>query len=76
VSPSPDTRSSIILPALTAEPASTSDVYERVGYIALMRAGLIGYAAFRHWLVALEAEGLVASETGDDGSTLWRRVSG
>jgi len=62
------------LAALTDEPTSTSDLYERVGYVALMRAGVIPYKKFRLALAELEAEGLAASETGEDGDTLWRRT--
>lgn len=64
-------RSSVILAALSTEPTSTSDVYERVGYPALVRLGLVPYAAFRAELVKLSAAGLADSETADDGSTLW-----
>jgi hypothetical protein len=62
------------LSALTDEPVSTSDLYERVGYPALMRAGMIPYRAFRTALVQLEAEGLATSSTGEDGETLWART--
>jgi hypothetical protein len=65
-------RSSVLLAALTNEPTSTSELYERVGYPALVRVGLIPYAAFRAELVRLSAAGLVESETDLDGSTLWR----
>jgi hypothetical protein len=66
---------SVLLAALTAQPTSTSDLYDRVGYTALMRANLIPYKAFRRALSELEAEGLAASETGEDGDTLWRRTA-
>lgn len=65
------TRSSVLLAALTSEPTSTSEVYARVGYIALARVGLIPYPAFRAELAKLSAAGLVDSETSGDGSTLW-----
>lgn len=68
-------RSSVLLAALTSEPTSTSDLYERVGYLALARVGLIPYAAFRAELVKLEAAGLAISEAAPDGSTLWSRVA-
>jgi hypothetical protein len=64
-------RSSVLLVALTSEPASTSEVYARVGYLALARVGLIPYAAFRAELARLCAAGLADSETSGDGSTLW-----
>lgn len=62
-----------VLATLTEEPTSTSDLYDRVGYPALVRAGLVDYRAFRATLVALELDGLAISAEGDDGSTLWRR---
>ncbi|HEY2259119.1 MAG TPA: hypothetical protein VGH45_05375 [Solirubrobacteraceae bacterium] len=65
-------RSSVLLAALTAEPTSTSDLYERVGYLALTQVGLVPYPAFRAELARLSSAGLVDSETGNDGETLWR----
>jgi hypothetical protein len=65
-------RSSVLLAALTDDPTSTSDLYDRVGYPALARVGLIPYAAFRAELAKLSAAGLAASETAPDGSTLWK----
>jgi hypothetical protein len=65
-------RAATILAALTDEPASTSDVYERVGYMNLTHAGLVPYAAFRAELVRLAAAGLVEGQPADDGSTMWR----
>jgi hypothetical protein len=67
-------RSSVLLAALTREPTSTSDLYARVGYLALARVGLVPYAAFRAELAKLSAAGLAESETSGDGSTLWKRV--
>ena len=67
-------RSSVLLGALTSEPTSTSDLYERVGYLALTRIGLVPYPAFRAELDKLAAEGLAARDDGPDGSTLWRRA--
>lgn len=67
-------RSSVVLAALTEEPTSTSDLYDRVGYRALMQVGLIPYEAFRAELVKMHAAGLVRSEAGADGGTLWRRA--
>jgi hypothetical protein len=66
-------RASVLLAALTDQPATTSDVYDRVGYAALTRVGLVPYEAFRRELVGLEARGLAASHVGEDGATLWRR---
>lgn len=65
-------RSSVLLAALTDEPVSTSELYDRVGYVALARAGLIPYPAFRSELEALVTAGLAISTTGGDGATLWR----
>jgi hypothetical protein len=63
-----------ILAALTDEPTSTSDLYDRVGYPTLVRAGLVSYHAFRAELVKLSAAGLADRETASDGATLWRRA--
>jgi hypothetical protein len=65
-------RASALLDALTSEPTSTSELYERVGYATLVQLGLIPYAAFRAELVRLSAAGLAESDTSDDGSTVWR----
>ena len=66
-------RSAVVLQALGREPISTSELYDRVGYPALARAGLIPYAAFREALVALTADGQAQSETAADGTTRWWR---
>lgn len=60
---------------LTDEPATTSELYDRVGYLTLARLGLIPYHAFRAELAALAALGTVDSETAPDGSTTWRRCT-
>ncbi|MEA2160012.1 MAG: hypothetical protein QOD66_2392 [Solirubrobacteraceae bacterium] len=65
-------RSSALLAALTSEPTSTSDLYERVGYAALARVGLVPYAAFRAELAKLSAIGLAENEPSPDGTTLWK----
>jgi len=65
-------RAGTLLAALTEEPTSTSDLYDRVGYPALTRIGLVPYEAFRAELARLSAAGGVRSCPGDDGSTLWR----
>jgi hypothetical protein len=67
-------RSSVVLAALTHEPTSTSDLYARVGYLALARVGLVPYAAFRAELAQLAAAGLADGETSGDGSTWWKRA--
>jgi len=63
----------ILLDALSDEPTSTSDLYERVGYPALVSAGLVPYDAFRAELVRLSAAGLADRGSDDDGATTWRR---
>jgi hypothetical protein len=63
------------LTVLTDAPESTSDLYEKVGYAALMRAGMIPYRKFRSALAELEAEGLASSQEGEDGDTLWCRTA-
>ncbi len=65
-------RTSVLLEALHQGPASTSDLYSRVGYRALTRIGLVPYDAFRAELVKLAADGLTESEPGHDGATVWR----
>jgi hypothetical protein len=62
-----------LVAALTDEFTSTSDLYDRVGYPALVRLGLVAYADFRAALVALETEGVAVSGTDDEGATTWRR---
>lgn len=57
-----------------SDPASTSELYDRVGYPVLARLGLIPYHAFRAELAALAATGEVQSATAPDGSTVWRRA--
>jgi hypothetical protein len=64
---------STVLAALTEEPTTTSDLYDRVGYPALMRVGLINYDSFRSVLVTLETERLAVSAPAPDGMTFWRR---
>jgi hypothetical protein len=59
---------------LSDEPASTSALYDRVGYPTLSRLGLIPYSAFREALAQLAATGDVAMGTGPDGSTTWRLI--
>lgn len=66
-------RESALMAVITAEAASTSDLYERVGYPTLVRLALIPYPAFRDALVTLAATGAIESHTGPDGSTMWRR---
>jgi hypothetical protein len=64
-------RESDLLAVLTSEPTSTSDLYERVGYVTLTRLALIPYPAFRQALAKLSASGLAQHDTGQDGSTVW-----
>jgi hypothetical protein len=65
-------RSTVLLAALTEEPTSTSDLYERVGYAELIRLGLVPYEAFRTELVKLSRAGLAEVDTGRDGATTWK----
>jgi hypothetical protein len=67
-------RASVLLAALRPEPTSTSDLYARVGYLALARIGLVPYAAFREELAKLAAAGLADSETSCDGSMRWKQA--
>jgi hypothetical protein len=66
-------RASVLLDAMTTDPTTTSDLYDRVGYPALTRVGLIPYHAFRAELLKLSAAGLVSSGEAPDGSTVWWR---
>jgi hypothetical protein len=69
-------RASALLAAVTAEPASTSELYDRVGYVTLTRLGLVPYHAFRAELGRLSAAGSIDSHTAEDGSTMWRLADG
>ena len=68
-------RASALMAVISIDPTSTSDLYDRVGYPALARLGLIPYHAFRAELAALAATGAIESATAPDGSTVWRRAS-
>ena len=57
---------------MTDDPTSTSNLYDRVGYPALVQAGLVSYHAFRDTLEELETAGRVTSGTDDDGATVWQ----
>lgn len=71
----PTSRQAVLLAALGDEPVSTSELYDRLGYRALARIGLIPYPAFRAALADLAARNLVAGEIDEeDGSTVWRRA--
>lgn len=64
----------LVLRALAAGPATTSELYDRAGYPALMRERLIDYRAFRAVVGELEQERVIAGEPdpdADDG-TVWR----
>jgi hypothetical protein len=60
-----------ILAHVTDAPQTTEQLYDAIGYMALMRVGLIPYPAFRAAVAELQAEGLVAAATGEDGATAW-----
>ena len=62
----------VLLTAVTSEPTTTSDLYDRVGYAALTRVGLVPYDAFRAELTRLAAVGVVISDSAPDGATTWR----
>ena len=68
-------RESLLMGVLTVDPTSTSDLYERAGYGKLATVGLIPYHSFRAELEKLEGAGIVASEEGTDGSTMWSVTS-
>jgi len=67
-------RAATLLAALTEEPTTTEALYDRVGYPALVRLGLVPYDDFRDALAALEADGLAVSTPTKEGGTLWRRA--
>jgi hypothetical protein len=62
----------MLLAVLTDEPASTSKLYDRVGYATLVSHGLVPYDAFRAELAKLVAAGLAQSGADEDGATVWR----
>lgn len=68
-------RESVLMGVLRIDPTSTSDLYERVGYGTLAQVGMISYHEFRGELEKLEGAGIVASEAGSDGSTMWSLTS-
>jgi hypothetical protein len=65
-------RESMILSAATAEPSTTSELYDRIGYPALLQIGLIPYEAFRGELARLAALGMLERGEADDGTTTWQ----
>ncbi len=67
-------RTSALMAVITPEPASTSELYDRIGYPNLARLGLIPYHAFRAELAALAVTGAIEGETAPDGATTWRRT--
>jgi hypothetical protein len=69
-------RESALLATVTIEPASTSEVYDRVGYATLTRVGLVSYHALRAELEKLAAAGLLESHIGADGSAMWQLPRG
>ena len=64
-------REAELLAALTTEPTSTTELYERIGYATLTRLSLIPYPAFRQALASLAAAGLAEHDSAQDGSTVW-----
>lgn len=72
----PMSRTSALLASLADEPASTSEIYDRVGSLTLTRLGLVPYQTFRAELAKLCAAGLVVSHISGDGVTMWRLPHG
>jgi hypothetical protein len=68
-------RESVLMGVLTIDPTSTSDLYESVGYGTLAEVGMISYHEFRAELEKMQAAGIVESEEGTDGSTMWSLTS-
>jgi hypothetical protein len=66
----------VLLAHLTDEPITTSDLYDRVGYVTLARIGLIPYQAFRDELAKLSSSGLAEMGRAGDGSATWRLPQG
>ncbi len=67
-------RSAAVLALLSDAPQTTGDLYDRMGYAALVRVGLVPYDAFRATLADLEQAGLATSQTSEEGPTWWRRA--
>lgn len=67
------THTAALMAVITTEPASTSELYDRVGYATLARLGLIPYHAFRAELAAMAASGAIEAGVAPDGSTIWHR---
>src|SRR5207249_4499593 len=55
-------RASALLAVLTDQPASTSELFDRVGYATLVCVGLVRYEAFRADLMRLSAAGPAARD--------------
>ena len=60
----------LILKALRDRPATTSQLYDRLGYPVLLRLQLIDYRAFRDVIGRLERDGRIHGEPHEDG-TIW-----
>lgn len=65
-------RASALLAALTGEPETTAEIYDRVGYATLTRAGLVSYHAFRAELAKVSAQDSSRVATDCDGLTVGR----
>ena len=59
-----------ILAALAEGPATTSQLYDRLGYPVLLRLQLIDYRAFREVIGTLERDRRITGEPGEHG-TVW-----
>ncbi len=60
----------VILAALADGPATTSELYDRLGYPALLRLQLIDYRAFRDVIGELERDKRITGEPDENG-TIW-----
>ncbi len=60
----------VILAALADGPATTSQLYDRLGYPVLLRLGLIDYRAFRRVIGELEDAKRISGEPDENG-TIW-----
>ena len=60
----------VILRALADGPATTSQLYDKLGYPVLLQLQLIDYRAFRRVVGELEQAGRILGEAHEDG-TVW-----
>jgi hypothetical protein len=60
----------VILAGLADGPATTSQLYDRLGYPLLLRLQLIDYRAFRDVIGELERDKRITGEPDENG-TIW-----